>query len=465
MKKLLSILLCFVMIFGLFVTTVSAQGKNLCEEFSTVEWFEACFNIPETDNSSFFNEKIIYNFLCNRITHDEEYSKKYTFTGNFAQVPEAEFEEILTKNFNISSTTVSKIRALKIDKTNFELSGDGTPVYNDGLYTILFAGGRSFEKEYFLEGYIERDDKYDVYLNLRNKVTTKPEGVEGKDFFEENYMGDTLYYTPTSNWIKYTVTYSNSHIKYYSAVKLTGIPEDIIKPGDKVEEDTSSNITSSEETSSVDTSSVTSSGATSSEEENSTPSVIQVHTVAKVSGAELRAAKGVFPENTAFSISPVTEGIMYDTAKTALGATAQRFVAFNISAASNGMAVQPNGTVTAVFDIPEGYDIHKLAVIYVSENGNTEILSSTVDKKANTITAELPHFSTFVVAEMVNETNVDVKEGSKVGLIILIIILVILLLAGIAFLVWFFVFYRKKGTPKKKPQPPEENDDDMLIFP
>ena len=464
MKKLLSILLCLVMMFGLLGLTASAQGKNLCEEFKTVEWFEACFNIPETDNSSFFNEKIIYNFLCNRITHDEAYSNKYTFTDNFAQVPEADFEEILNKNFSISSTTISKLKGLKLN--DYEISSEGTPVYNNGFYTVLYAGGRSFEKEYFLEGYIKRNDKYEVYLNFRNKVDTKPDGTEGEDYFVEDYMGETIYYTPSSNWLKYTVTYSNSQIKYYSAVKLTGIPEDIIKPGDKVEDDTSSDATSSEETSSVvDTSSATSSAVTSSEEESSTPSVIQVHTVAKVSGAELRAAKGVFPENTAFSISPVTEGIMYDTAKTALGATAQRFVAFNISAASNGMAVQPNGTVTAVFDIPEGYDIHKLAVIYVSDDGKTEILSSTVDKKAKTITAELPHFSTFVVAEMVNETNVDVKDESNVGLIVLIIVLIILLLAGIAFLVWFFVFYRKKGTPKKKPQPPEENDDDMLIFP
>lgn len=464
MKKLLSVLLCLVMMFGLLGLTASAQGKNLCEEFKTVEWFEACFNIPETDNSSFFNEKIIYNFLCNRITHDEAYSNKYTFTDNFAQVPEADFEEILNKNFSISSTTISKLKGLKLN--DYEISSEGTPVYNNGFYTVLYAGGRSFEKEYFLEGYIKRNDKYEVYLNFRNKVDTKPDGTEGEDYFVEDYMGETIYYTPSSNWLKYTVTYSNSQIKYYSAVKLTGIPEDIIKPNDKVADDTSSDATSSEETSSVvDTSSATSSAVTSSEEESSTPSVIQVNTIAKISGAELRAAKGVFPENTAFSISPITEGIMYDTAKTALGATAQRFVAFNISAASNGMAIQPNGTVTAVFDIPEGYDIHKLAVIYVSDDGKTEILSSTVDKKAKTITAELPHFSTFVVAEMVNETNVDVKDESNVGLIVLIIVLIILLLAGIAFLVWFFVFYRKKGNQKKKPQPPEENDDDMLIFP
>ena len=135
MKKLLSILLCLVMMFGLLGLTASAQGKNLCEEFKTVEWFEACFNIPETDNSSFFNEKIIYNFLCNRITHDEAYSNKYTFTDNFAQVPEADFEGILNKNFSISSTTISKLKGLKLN--DYEISSEGTPVYNNGFYTFV----------------------------------------------------------------------------------------------------------------------------------------------------------------------------------------------------------------------------------------------------------------------------------------------------------------------------------------
>ena len=129
------------------------------------------------------------------------------------------------------------------------------------------------------------------------------------------------------------------------------------------------------------------------------------------------------------------------------------------------MAVQPNGTVTAVFSIPEGYEITKLAVIHISDDGKTEELHSIVDKKTHTITAEISHFSTFVVAEMMNETNVTVKEDNT-GLIVLVIVLIVLLLAGVGFLVWFFVFYRKKTKkPVAKRSEPEENDDDMIIFP
>lgn len=467
MKKILSLALCFVLLFCVFITGASAQGANLCENFRIIEWFEMCFNKGEKNNST-FEATVIYNYVAHEITQSE----KYDFNNNLALVPEAEYEAFVNEWFKTSSSTFKNLQALKYDVIygSTELSDSGTPVYSNGEYCVILAEPMG-DQEYYLDGYLSGADKYYVYLNKRTITDQKPSGTENKDYFTVVREENTYYTVPTNEWMQYTVTYNGSQIKYVSTDTVTSVPEDIIRPGDTVSDtpdETSSEVSNTGDAlgdESSTTSSQSSSSVTSSDEEASIPSVIQVHTVAKVPGAELRAAKGVFPENTAFSITPITDGTMYETAKTALGTSANRFVAFNISAASNGMAVQPNGTVTAIFDIPEGYDIYKLAVIYVSEDGKTEPLSSTVDKKTNFITAEIPHFSTFVVAEMVNDTNVEVKVGSNAGLIILIIVLIVLLLAGIAFLVWFFVFYRKKGAVKKAPKKAKENDDDMIIFP
>ncbi len=465
MKRLLGLVLCFVLLLGMFATGVSAQERNLCENFEVIEWFEACYN-NGLENEYGFSEKIIHRYVSNSLIQSNEYSNE----GGFIYVPSSDYENEVNFWFNTSSTTINNIRSLYYSDGELVTESTDSPVFNGSKYVIPITNVMSDKQVYFLEGYIERGDKYEVYLNLRKLENQKPEGTEGKDYFEEQLPEKTLYYTPTQEWMKYTVTYINSQIKYYSAVKVAGLPDGIIKPGDAVTstpEDTSSTESDTSETSSglASISSSTSSGVTSSKEENSVPSVIQVNTVAKISGVELKAAEGVFPENTAFSITLIEDGIAYDTAKSALDGKANRFTAYNIAAANAGMAVQPNGTVTAVFSIPEGYEITKLAVIHISDDGKTEELHSIVDKKTHTITAEIPHFSIFVVAEMMNETNVTVKEDNT-GLIVLVIVLIVLLLAGVGFLVWFFIFYRKKAKkPVAKRSEPEENDDDMIIFP
>ena len=467
MKKLISCLLCVVLMFSLFTTYASAQKTNLCENFRIIEWFETCFN-KGTKNNSSFGAEVIYNYVAHEITQ----SREYEFNNNITFVPEAEYEAFVNEWFKTSSSTFKNLQALKYDIVyGFpELTDSGTPVYSGGEYCVILAEPMG-DQEYYLDGYLPGTDKYFVYLNKRTITDQKPSGTENKDYFTVEREENTYYTVPTNEWMQYTVTYNNSKLKYVSTDKVTSVPEELIRPGDIIGSTSSitSSSTSSANVSSVASSSTSlvtsSSNASSSREESSLPSVIEVKTIAKISGAELCAAEGVFPQNTAFSITRIDDGISYESVKSALDGRAKRFTAFNITAAYAGMPVQPNGTVTAIFEIPEGYEINKLAVIYISDDGKTEQFPSIVDKKANTITVELFHFSTFAVVEMINETNVTVKEDNT-GLIILVIVLIVLLLAGIGFLVWFFFFYRKKvKTAAKKPIEPEENDDDMLIFP
>ncbi len=113
------------------------------------------------------------------------------------------------------------------------------------------------------------------------------------------------------------------------------------------------------------------------------------------------AQKDVFPENTVVKIKQVSSGKSYDTADIALKATAEKFAVYDITATSENVSVQPNGTVKATFAIPENFNLDNVAVVYISDDGKVEALSSLVDKQTKTVTAELSHFSLYAVIEKI----------------------------------------------------------------
>lgn len=127
--------------------------------------------------------------------------------------------------------------------------------------------------------------------------------------------------------------------------------------------------------------------------------------VAESNEVSVKALENVFPENTVVKIEKLTSGQTFNIADKALGQTAEKFVAYDITATSENVSVQPNGTAKATFDIPDGYDLDNIAVIYVSNDGTTETLTSVVDKENKTVTAELSHFSIYAVVEKTSETE------------------------------------------------------------
>ena len=138
--------------------------------------------------------------------------------------------------------------------------------------------------------------------------------------------------------------------------------------------------------------------------------------VGKTEEVEVKAAENVFPENTVVEIKPVTSGDSYKAADTALKETAEKFTVYDITATSDNVSVQPNGTVKATFDVPTEYDLDKVGVVYISDNGKVETLSSSVDKESKTVTAQLSHFSLYAViekAETETESTVASDESSS----------------------------------------------------
>lgn len=116
---------------------------------------------------------------------------------------------------------------------------------------------------------------------------------------------------------------------------------------------------------------------------------------------EVKAAENVFPENTVVEIKTIKEGDDFKKVDTALKEVATKFEVYDITAKSENVAVQPNGTVKATFDVPETFDIDKAAVVYVSDDGEVESLTCTIDKDQKTVTAQLSHFSFYAVIEKI----------------------------------------------------------------
>ncbi|MBM6896632.1 beta-N-acetylglucosaminidase domain-containing protein [Pseudoflavonifractor capillosus] len=123
-------------------------------------------------------------------------------------------------------------------------------------------------------------------------------------------------------------------------------------------------------------------------------------------------ADQVFAGNTVITVESVTEGKIFDIVKQALKdlvSDMKNTAILEITATLNGKPVQPNGTVQVTFQIPDHLSVDHLKLFYVAEDGTREEIPITVHKEGRTVTANLKHFSTYVLANVV----VD-EDGGKV---------------------------------------------------
>lgn len=131
------------------------------------------------------------------------------------------------------------------------------------------------------------------------------------------------------------------------------------------------------------------------------------------SGVEI--STDAFPEDTVLKVEAIkAEDQKYAEIKTALP-QALKLEAYEITAKSEGVSVQPDGSVKVVFPIPAEYDSakHDIAVYFVADDGTTELISSTVEK--NGVAASLKHFSTYVVILTEKNPTVESQPESSVS--------------------------------------------------
>lgn len=109
-----------------------------------------------------------------------------------------------------------------------------------------------------------------------------------------------------------------------------------------------------------------------------------------------------------------TEPVM-DRAAAAVEEIARVFAVYDLSAKKDGETVQPNGTIEVTFALPEGFSTD-VSVYYMDEDGQLEQQTATVDTQNRTVTAQLSHFSIYLLADHatapVEETEpIDPTDG------------------------------------------------------
>lgn len=87
-----------------------------------------------------------------------------------------------------------------------------------------------------------------------------------------------------------------------------------------------------------------------------------------------------------------------------------KFELYDIKLKENDVIIQPKKDVILVFDIPQGFDINKIAIIRVEDDGSfTKLETKLVNGK---LQAKTNHFSDYIIAELSNE-NTTTKDINK----------------------------------------------------
>ncbi|MBO5778410.1 MAG: hypothetical protein J6R82_02465 [Clostridia bacterium] len=105
-----------------------------------------------------------------------------------------------------------------------------------------------------------------------------------------------------------------------------------------------------------------------------------------------------FTPGTVVKVEKLDDGAIFNVAVQSMEKVAEKFQVFEFTAQMDGAAVQPDGTMAVTFAIPEGYS-KDVAVYYMAPDGKLELVPFTVDALAGTVTAQLSHFSTYIIVD------------------------------------------------------------------
>ena len=424
MKKITAVLLCLIMVFSLGALTVSAAEKDdvklARDKADYADYFYGGFCV-----------EYVRNYVCNMFVNEEdEIFNKDTMTHPFNGDV---INQFLSENFVLSDAMFSQVQK--------ELGYDA----NTNIYHLPFIGGfggMNKPREYV--SYVKNNDKtYSLYyqtIDWLELPDSEYKKIEEADEWPSSvkYNGKTYESTADGYFCKngykdgglvHTFDIKNGIARFISTENYTGNKVPVQKPADK-EENKTDDKTDNEVT----------------KPEPSKPE----QTVTQTEGLVLSAVENTFDKDTVVKAEKIEEtSEAYEKVNTVLKSVAKKFVAYEITAVKNNATVQPDGTVTATFDIPKDFDTAKTVVYYVSDDGKTEELKTTVDTKTRKATATLEHFSTYVVAEktvadsndiVTNDGEVEKQPISP----LLIVALVIFVLAVAALVVIMVIKFKKK---------------------
>lgn len=367
MKKISAILLAIICLCSLV-----AVPANAAQDPMTVKFQEA---LDLLDYFYDYNAEYMI-----RVANDQFVS--YDNMGPVT-VPAAEYEAVLHKHFVIDDAMIAAIRMFDEYACLYDAAAQ--------TYTVQYTGGFGGSlapREYL--GYVKNGETYDVYyrhLTYGYLSDVLPEGTNEYAYAESlgypssiEYNG-VVYESGPDGYVailsrdnfgrKYTVEMNGDTVRIISCVEYTeGQQPDTF-------DDAKQEV---------------------------------IYDIPADSGVSIPENE-CFSDDTTVKVEQVVSGTTFETVNEAMEAVAEKYVAFEFTATKNNTAVQPNGKLAVTFAIPEGYS-DNVAVYYMAQNGTLEKLSATVNAADRTVTAQLEHFSTYILADESSKPEQKPQEST-----------------------------------------------------
>lgn len=132
---------------------------------------------------------------------------------------------------------------------------------------------------------------------------------------------------------------------------------------------------------------------------------------------ELKADTNVVPSNTKLEATEIKTEKILNIVKESLKEISNKYISYDITLKSDGVAIQPNGKVKISIPIPSNFDKTKLSVFRISDDGTKIKYDTKVEN--NVATIETDHFSTYVLAEnnvVINNDNTEKNEQENTSI-------------------------------------------------
>ena len=222
MKRIISLLMCVVMLCSMFAVTVNA-AENHFDTFRSETfklWFAVVFGGGEANIYEFQPHQIKWytNYKIDMYQYDwydveNEYTyngEVHTYTVRYYAIPADAYEAEALKHFNISD-----INTLRND-------GIHSPVYNaeTNTYDMPEAGGLGDSITYSMKGYKDLGNgKYEVYGYTVEQAYEKPDdAVEGVDYI---IMPDYGNAAEIRDCLRITIEFNGTDVKFISWETIT----------------------------------------------------------------------------------------------------------------------------------------------------------------------------------------------------------------------------------------------------
>ncbi len=355
MKKLISILLLVACLCAVLTVSATAAGDPLAATFQDrLQLLDQFY-----DYNAEYWVRIASDYFVSWDNQDP------------VTISAAEFEGKLHAHFVLSDAQLNSVR--QYEGWDGVIYDEATQTYTIGWYGGF--GGIMPAREYW--GYVKNGEKYDVYyrgIAYGYLEDALPEGTNIDDVlgpldYPAEYEYEGVIYESTMDGYIAILGYKDTGRKY--TVEMNGNIVRIISVVDYA------------------------AGEAPDKFDDKVPTVeYDVPADNSVAIPE----NDCFEGDTVVKVERITAGTAMNTAKEAMKTVAEKFVAFEFTAKKDGATVQPNGKLAVTFAIPDGYSTN-VKVYYMAKNGNLEQLTATVNAAKRTVTAELNHFSTYILAD------------------------------------------------------------------